>query len=97
LLNAWNDPDESVRSAATNAVLKLPPYYHLSTILRGTIGMSQEQMEILARRYEMPDFSSVMARLLTHPDIRIRQMATNAFRTLSGSNVVNQTSENASH
>jgi hypothetical protein len=96
LLEAWNDPDKSVRSAATNAVLILPPYYHLSTILRGTIGFSPQQMESLARRYEMPDFSFAMVNLLTHPDIRIRDMATNAFHRLKGSNVVNQTSENAS-
>jgi len=95
LLDAWNDPDVSVRRAATNSFFQLPPYSRLSMAVQPPLGMSLEQADMYAKRYGTPPYSSVLARLLTDPDIRIREMATNAFRTLSGSNVVNQTSENA--
>jgi hypothetical protein len=99
LLDLWNDSDEWVRRSATNAFFALPSYYVLThpTQPQGPAGISQEQADMYERRYGIRSFSSAGTRLLDHPDIRIRQMATNAFRKLSGSNVVNQTSENASH
>jgi HEAT repeat protein len=95
LLDARDDPDESVRSAATKTFFELPPYYHLASVIHWPMEMSQEQADWYARRYGTTPYSPGLTRLLAHPDIRIRQMATNVFRMLSGSNVVNQTSENA--
>src|SRR5262249_22093603 len=42
LLDAWTDPDRSVRRAATNAFFQVPPYSRLN-IAQLPIGMAQEQ------------------------------------------------------
>jgi HEAT repeat protein len=81
LLDAWQDPDPSVRRTATNAFFGLAPYSVLDT---------------RAKPYTAPADSSILTRLLDHPDIRIREMATKALRILSSSNAVNQTNENTS-
>jgi len=60
------------------------------------MGMSVEQEAMYFRRYGINPVPPPNA-LLSHPDIRIRQMATNAFRMVDGSNTLNQTTENASH
>jgi hypothetical protein len=99
LLDLWNDPAESVRQAATNALYELPSYRALRNLGSspiGPIGLSEEQAEMYERRYGLPRPAPVLARLLDHPDIRIREMATNALQTVTISNVVNQTHENAS-
>jgi HEAT repeat protein len=94
LLDLWTDPDNTVRQAATNAFYELPSCSFLRNLGPWPIGMSQDQADMYARRYGITPYTPALTRLLEHPDIRIRQMATNAFRTLRGSNVVNQSSEN---
>jgi HEAT repeat protein len=81
LLDLWNDPDQSVRRAATNSFFQLPPFSRLN-IAQLTIGMAQEQADMVAKRYQTLPYSSVLARLMSDPDIRIREMATNVFRKL---------------
>jgi HEAT repeats len=86
LLDLWSDPDFSVRRAATNAFLGLPGYSVLRVLVApvhngwspGPIRMSSEQEAMYFRRYGLP--VPPPNPLLSHPDIRIRQMATNAFR-----------------
>jgi HEAT repeat protein len=96
LLDLWNDPAESVRQAATNAFYQLPSYNFLQNLGPWPVGLSEEQAEMYERRYGLPRPAPALTRLLNHPDIRIREMATNALRTLQGSNLVNRTHENAS-
>lgn len=81
LLDLWTDPDPSVRRTATNSFFQLPPFSRLN-IAQLPIGMAQEQADMLAKRYQTPPYSSVLARLMSDPDIRIREMATNVFQTL---------------
>jgi HEAT repeat protein len=79
LLDTWNDPEEDVRQAATNAFFALPAYAILrqaDQLTRLPPGMNVEQ-QALYKRY-WPD-SSALIRLLDHPDLRVREMATNAF------------------
>jgi hypothetical protein len=97
LLEAWNDPDESVRREATNSIFELPRYFNLRSFLYGPIQMPQKNADYWARRLTTPPHSTVLTQLLDHSDIRIRQMTTNAFQWLGSSNAVNQTSQNASH
>jgi HEAT repeat protein len=98
LLDLWNDPDLPVRRAATNAFLGLPAYSALRDAIvpnhwgPGPIRMSSEQQAMYFQRYGINAVPPPNA-LLSHPDIRIRQMATNAFRMGNGSN----TTENAGH
>ena len=82
LLDAFQDPDQSVRRAATNSFFGLAPYYVLNTVSEFPIQMSREQAYIYVKRYGAPANTSMLTRLLDHPDIRIREMATNTFRTL---------------
>jgi HEAT repeats len=96
LLEAWNDPDESVRREATNSIFELPRYFYLRPFLHGPIETPQKNADYWERRLSAPPYSTVLTQLLDHSDIRIRQMATNAFQWLGVSNVVNQTSQNAS-
>jgi HEAT repeats len=97
LLGAWNDLDESVRREATNSIFELPSYYYLRPFLYWPpIEMPQKNADYYASRLSTPPYSTALTQLLAHPDIRFRQMATNAFRMLSNSTVFNQTSQNAS-
>jgi hypothetical protein len=96
LLDLFNDPDEAVRVSATNAFFELPSYSVLRTLGPWPLGLSEEQAEMYERRYGIPSHKVAFAKLLNHPDIRIRDMATNAYRVGWGSNVVNETFENAS-
>lgn len=82
LLDLWNDPDESVRQSATNAFLELPSY---SVFRDLPVGMSQEQARMFEQRYGVPRPQLALTNLLNHPDIRVRQMATNAFRKFTES------------
>jgi hypothetical protein len=97
LLDLWDDPDQSVRQFATNAFFELSRYYVLKTDSQlPPTGMSREQAEMYERRYGIRiSSSSGLTNLLDHPDPRIREMATNAFRKLSATNIVNQATENA--
>jgi HEAT repeat protein len=97
LLDLWTDPDQSVRVSATNAFFELPFYSLLRQSRPAPWGMSQEQAEMYERRYGIRASSFAGSKLLDHSDIRIREMATNALRKLSGSNVVNQAAENAGY
>jgi HEAT repeat protein len=97
LLDLWNDSDNIVRQTATNAFYDLPSYTFLRNLGPWPPGMSQEQVDIYARRYGLPRYTTALTKLLNHPDPRIRQMATNAFQTLQGSDVVDQTHEDATH
>jgi hypothetical protein len=96
LLDLWTDPDVTVRQSATNAFYELPSYTFLRNVGPWPIGMSLEQADMYARRYGLPRYATALTKLLNHPDPRIRQMATNAFQTFQGSNVVNQSDETAS-
>jgi HEAT repeat protein len=83
LLDLWLDPDFSVRRAATNAFLALPAYSALRAPTHngwslGPVRMSAEQQAMYSRRYGINAVPPPNP-LLSHPDIRIRQMATNAF------------------
>lgn len=94
LLDLWNDPDNTVRQSATNAFYGLPSYSFLRSLGQWPIGMSQQQADMWITQYG-PCYTE-LTNLLNHPDPRIRQMATNAFQTLRGSNRVNQTHADAS-
>jgi len=97
LLDLLDDPDEWVRRSATNAFFDVSRFFVLKTYSQLPDGMSLEQREMYERRYGIRTLSSSgLSNLLDHPDPRIREMATNAFRKASGSNIVNQTSENHS-
>lgn len=96
LLDLWNDPDEWVRRSATNALFELPSYRGLQNQGSRPTGMSFEQAQIFERRYGLHVSTRTLPELLTNADIRIREIGTNVLRTLQGSNVVNQTHENAS-
>ncbi len=90
LLDAWNDPDKSVRQFATNAFFQLPAYNVLKTepqsqILERRYGLTEEQVVMLENRYRtrppvVLPHDVALSNLLSHPDIRVREMATNAFR-----------------
>jgi hypothetical protein len=101
LLDCWSDPDDSVRQVATNAIFRMPEFTILKQIdeldKNGHSGLSLQAKMMWFERYGGGPPGPALARLLEHPDPRIRQMATNAFQTLRGSNVVNQTAENTSH
>jgi hypothetical protein len=80
LLDLWNDPDKRVRQTATNAFFQLPAYAVLRQADQLTplpVGMNDEQTALYKKYW--PD-SSALVRLLDHPDLRVREMATNAFR-----------------
>jgi HEAT repeat protein len=87
LLDAWNDPDESVRQAATNAFFGLPSYNVLTPMpvgmLEGRYGMSWAQAQMYELRYGLSLHKPALTNLLNHSDIRVRQMATNALSKLS--------------
>jgi hypothetical protein len=92
LLDLWNDPDLMVRTWATNSFFQLPSYSRLK-IMTESPDLSVGQADMYSKRFGMDTVSPTALKLLNHPDIRIRQMATNAFQRLRGSNVVNQTTE----
>jgi hypothetical protein len=97
LLGAWNDPDESVRREATNSIFELNSYFYLRPFLYWPpVEMRKKTADYFAKRLTTPPYSTALTQLLAHPDIRFRQMATNAFQWLGSSNIVNQTSQNAS-
>jgi HEAT repeat protein len=84
LLDAWGDPDYSVRRAATNTFFDLPPYNVLKTYPLLPSGLAQEQADTYPRHYglKVNHYTPELAHLLTNSDARIREMATNAFRKL---------------
>lgn len=92
LLELWNDPNSSVRQAATNALFELPTYAVLRTVAQWPMGMSDEQMLMYEQSYGLPLHTVEVTNLLNHPDARVRQIATTAFRML-----VDRTMTNANH
>lgn len=88
LLDLWEDPDKTVRQSATNAFFALPSYAILRTAAQvpngpsrpPPLGMSQEQAEMYERRYGIRLLNRPLTNLLINPDVRIREMATNAFQ-----------------
>jgi HEAT repeat protein len=80
LLDLWNDPDKMVRQSATNAFFALPSYAILKTAAQVPNEMSQEQAEMYERRYGIKLLNRPLTNLLINPDVRIREMATNAFQ-----------------
>jgi HEAT repeats len=93
LLDLWTDPDESVRQSATNAFFDLPSFFCLRILTQPPTVMSQQLADMFTTRYGINPLFPAATNLLHHPDIRIRQMATNAFRMVEGSNTLNQTTE----
>jgi len=97
LLDMWNDPDQWVRRSATNAFFELPSFFCLSKLAEAPGWISRPPAAMFATRYGINPPYPTATKLLEHPDIRIRRMATNAFRMLQDSNLVNKTTENPSH
>jgi hypothetical protein len=93
LLDLWNDPDEPVRQSATNAFFDLPSF----SVLTRPRGMSEEQEEMYRRRYGIQPSKPVLIKLLVHPDIRVRAMATNAFQKFKIPLAPNQTAQDLTH
>jgi HEAT repeat len=96
LLDLWTDPDEGVRRSATNTFFELPSFYCLRILAEAPGWIPRPTADMFATRYGINPLFPAATNLLHHPDIRIRQMATNAFRMVEGSNTLNQTTENAS-
>jgi len=96
LLDLWTDPDFSVRRTATNSFFQVPPYSRLN-IAHLPIGMAQEQADMVANGYQTPPSWSVLASLMTHPDIRVREMATNVWRTFQENSPKNSVSDDSRH
>jgi hypothetical protein len=84
LLDLWNDPDQSVRQSATNAFFDLWAYAVLRQADQLRIypaGMNEEEQAFYKVSWPR------LVRLLDHPDLRVREMATNAlqkFKQASG-------------
>jgi len=80
LLDLWNDPDNSVRQYATNAFFELPAYSvlkHADALVPLPSGINEEQQALYKRFWPNP---TALVPLLDHPDLRIREMATNVAR-----------------
>jgi hypothetical protein len=97
LLDAWDDPDYSVRRAATNAFFDMPPYNALKTYPQFSSGMSQQQADIYAKRYGLKPNTPELTRILTNSDARIRAMATNALQKLRANISQNSGSDDSSN
>jgi HEAT repeat protein len=96
LLDAFTDSDLNVRVSATNALFRVPDYTVFEeAALSESIKAMVEKDSGLAEMYSSEHLLPRLTKLFNHRDVRIRQMATNTFRMLSGSNVVNQTHEDA--
>jgi HEAT repeat protein len=97
LLDLWSDPDESVRRIATNTVFRMPPYTILEQVdlldKNGLSGLSMQAKMMWFERYGGGPPGPALARLLDHPDPRIREMATNAFRKLRDTSSGSQTAK----
>jgi HEAT repeat protein len=99
LLDAWNDPDYKMRLLATNAICDMPAYAVLRDInsLSGEEALSQSEKISFFRGVHGYTPGPRITPLLNHPDIRIREMATNASQKLSENNSQNQTSQAPAH
>jgi hypothetical protein len=99
LLDAWNDPDYKMRLLATNAICDMPAY----TVLRDINSLTGR--EALPESEKISFFAEIhgyfpgprLAPLLNHSDVRIREMATNAFQKLSENSSQNRTSQAPTH
>src|SRR5262249_15940639 len=98
LLDAWVDPDYSVRRAATNSFFDLHTYSVLKTYPLLPSGLAQEQADLNSRHYRLKvnHYTPELTHLLTISDARIREMATNAFRMLRENNSQNSASDDSS-
>ncbi len=98
LLDAWSDPDYKMRLFATNAVCDMTAYAVLRDMstLSGKEALSESEKIDFFKETHKYTPGSQLEPLLNHSDVRIREMATNAFKKLQGSNGTNQTTENRS-
>jgi HEAT repeat protein len=91
LLDAFSDPDFFVRSAATNALFRIPAYSVLRDLaMMERYGIRPSAADIHYRGFFKYQPSSPLAHLLEHRDPRIREMATNAFRELKENGARNE-------
>ena len=83
LLDLWNDPDDSVRQNATNALYQIPPY----TVLKDVAVLDSVSTEPARTKWIHRCINDTAAppftRVLQHHDPRIRELATNALQKLS--------------